>query len=99
MSSPADEGVPTREEDNLAEVLEVIGYEQAKILHTAPPSDVFELLEILNAEARGQPDHVAPLPELYPAIVRLAALSLMALRCLPLPQEIDDLQGFEGVLD
>jgi hypothetical protein len=84
--------------NTLADVLEVVGYEQAKILHTEVPATVLDVLEELLCTASHQSDvGVPPLAELYPTVVRLAALSLMAMRALPLPDEIDGLRGFEGL--
>jgi hypothetical protein len=84
----------------MARALETTSYEMAKIQHVyEEPDSVFGWVEALNGAVADYVASDAPLADVYPRLVRVAALALLTLSHLPGPAEIDGLIGFDGLTD
>jgi hypothetical protein len=76
--------------------LAVLGYEWTIRGGASQVGDVISAVEALRRAAADVPQDPVPLSVLYPAVARLAALSLGLLARIGDPDEVDGLRGYEG---
>lgn len=82
--------------EGLETALAVVAYQWAVHGEELAVADALDAVEALLAAAAALPRELVPLAELYPAVARLAALSMGLLASIGDPDEVDGLSGFEG---
>ncbi|MDP1818756.1 MAG: hypothetical protein Q8K58_02540 [Acidimicrobiales bacterium] len=82
--------------DALEQALAILAYQWRVHGDEVAALDEIAAVEALARAASAFPQTHVPLAELYPAVARLAALSVGVLASLGDPDEVDGLTGFEG---